>query len=1047
MKSGVLHTSSGPGAAKRVQTAAFKKALTSTGYLLTNGGPAPGVTLAKDAKNSRFRSVLSSGTVGLEADAVFSAQAAPLAIFKDAGASEPTPQQIVTWHEAAWNVGLAPLLWIITPTEIRLYNCYASPAKGASPVLTDQPLDTFSLASEERLSTLDAMCGRFATETGAFWSSAVGRKIDRQHRVDRELLAEINALEEGLTALPSANRIQMDNERAEVKASRDFAQRLIGRCLFTCYLVDRGIAQPFFPVGFPADVSNMFGSIDSTFALFRWLRTTFNGDLFPMDDPGAEQLRLSDAHLELLRQFLEGQSLVPENNGQGRLFRFRYDAIPIDLISSIYQQFARSSAAEDAHVQGLHYTPVELVHLTLDPVFESLPPSARVIDPTCGSGAFLVEAFRRLVWKNTRGKSASRTLVRRILYEQLFGIDINRSALGIAAFSLYLAALELDEEAVTDVADFKFHRLIDQTLFHADTVHDQLPVAITKASFDAVVGNPPWTFVRQLTPLPKREEEDEETARPRRSPDQAFLNVAAKLAGKNGRIGMIMKASPFFSKDEHAVRSREKILRKLDPTALINLSALRMEELFPDASGPALLFFSRCALLENEGRLLVGSIPWTPDFRRNGVFEVGPGEFKAISLTRVLETPPMLKAATFGSIRDGWLIEKLERSLPTLGAMLTRVGLLKEKARGQGYQVTGDPNVPPRHFYDLLVVEPKSYRPLRLDIATLRPFTLPTLHRPRESSIYRGPLLICPKGSFKKALMPGRYSAAVHSADILFTESFYGISFADHDPDWANAISGVLNSSLTAFQFAFGGGVWGLERPTAEPNDLLSIRIPNLATASSSLVRAVAEAERALSNDPSNSDRLRHLDEAVFELYDLDHDEAIIAGESVERARMLLFQDLAHRRQLIQSPTQNALIAYASEVVRVVNLYLRVLGKRHLEALVYPQAVLQGDFSRGTPGVAAVRFTIRSGAPSKESLVYPGSGSDLGKLTTLLRGRVNPNVPPYLNERRQLRIYTENDLCILKPAEARYWTRTAGINDADVILADHWMKNGNASHA
>ena len=149
----------------------------------------------------------------------------------------------------------------------------------------------------------------------------------------------------------------------------------------------------------------MFGNVDSTFALFRWLRATFNGDLFPMDDPGAEQQRLSGAHLVLLRDFIEGRSLVSENSG--RLFRFRYDAIPVDLISSIYQQFARSSAAEDAHVQGLHYTPVELVHLTLDPVFEGLPPNARVIDPTCGSGAFLVEAFRRLVWKNTRGKSAS----------------------------------------------------------------------------------------------------------------------------------------------------------------------------------------------------------------------------------------------------------------------------------------------------------------------------------------------------------------------------------------------------------------------------------------------------------------------------------------------------------------------------------------------------------------------------------------------------------------------------------------------------------------
>jgi hypothetical protein len=39
-----------------------------------------------------------------------------------------------------------------------------------------------------------------------------------------------------------------------------------------------------------------------------------------------------------------------------------------------------------------------------------------------------------------------------------------------------------------------------------------------------------------------------------------------------------------------------------------------------------------------------------------------------------------------------------------------------------------------------------------------------------------------------------------------------------------------------------------------------------------------------------------------------------------------------------------------------------------------------------------------------------------------------------------LRIYTEDALFILKPSERRYWTQTIGLNDADVILADHWLR-------
>src|SRR6185437_9373059 len=63
MKKNVLHDPTRPRAVKKIETAAFTRALTSTGYLLSNGAPAPGMTLAKDAQNSRFRSVLSSSRV------------------------------------------------------------------------------------------------------------------------------------------------------------------------------------------------------------------------------------------------------------------------------------------------------------------------------------------------------------------------------------------------------------------------------------------------------------------------------------------------------------------------------------------------------------------------------------------------------------------------------------------------------------------------------------------------------------------------------------------------------------------------------------------------------------------------------------------------------------------------------------------------------------------------------------------------------------------------------------------------------------------------
>ncbi|CCE98542.1 hypothetical protein SFHH103_04051 (plasmid) [Sinorhizobium fredii HH103] len=1017
---------------------AFRQALEATGYLDAQGRAAPGLNESGHEVPARLRAVFQDERVGLHADAVFSAQGAPTSIFKDAGHQPPTVEDLRAWYEAAWNVGVAPLLWIVTPTDIRLYDCYASPPDQAHDAEPPE-LGRFMLNAPELLLALDAACGRLATETGAFWSSPIGAKINRRHRVDRELLAEISALEHRLIELTGP---EVPNEKRSL--ARDLAQRFIGRCIFTSYLLDRGLAQPFLPDDLPADLAQIFSTPATAFRLFAWLRSTFNGDLFPMDDPGAEREHLSEAHLGLLRDFIEGRSLIPERKGQGRLFRFRFNAIPVDLISSIYQQFARTSAADDAEAQGLHYTPIELVHLTLDPVFEQLPGSARIVDPACGSGAFLVEAFRRLVWRATGGKPASRQLVREILYGQLFGIDINKSALGIAAFSLYLAALELDQEPVENLRDLKFDHLIGQTLFEADSLAEPLPAPIASNEFDAVVGNPPWTFVGQSGASPKRTR-DEATARPRRSPDQAFLALAARLAGDSGRIGMIMKATPFFSKDVHAVDARRALLKKLAPAALINLSYLRREELFPDAKGPALLFLARCALSTASERLLVGSIPWTPDFRRTGIFHVGPGEIRSIPLDRVLAVPPFLKAATFGTVRDGWLISRLEQEFPTLDTCLTAVGILPRHHRGQGFKVNGAAQfATPEDYFELPVATPENFRPMRLPTEGLDKLTRATLHRPRTRSIFKGPILLCSKVASDASLERGRFSATVIETDALFTESFTGISFAESDSELAYVLNAILNSSLTAFQLALGGPTWGLERPTVLPHDLLSIRVPFFGDMDRKRMAAVIEAERAVAADPTDHDLLAVLDQAVFDLYDLEPDEAVLAADATDRARYLIYENRKERCGFVMPPRSPDLRAYASQLVSVVNAYLRARGERHLQAHIYDRALDKTDWTRGIPGVTAVRFSMAPGRPDGINDPLDGDPEDLAALGNLLRGGFETVVPPYLNERRQLRIYGDDCLFILKPSEVRYWTRTAGLNDADIILADHWVRRRDA---
>ena len=327
----------------------------------------------------------------------------------------------------------------------------------------------------------------------------------------------------------------------------------------------------------------------------------------------------------------------------------------------------------------------------------------------------------------------------------------------------------------------------------------------------------------------------------------------------------------------------------------------------------------------------------------------------------------------------------------------------------------------------------------RIEPQALETFDYDTLHRARNPLIFRGPLLLCPKGGYTLSAERGRYGAAVLSKDALYTQNLYGISFSGLNTEFAYVLCEILNSSLTAFQLAFGGSTWGLERPTVGPEDLLSLRVPALDDCDPESLSAVIEAERQAAEGTDDPNQLAALDEAVFDLYELEPDERVLARESVVRARNLIFESHSERVSLVKPPDAATFRAYAIQVVQSVDAYLRARNQRHLEATIYPGGFTKGDLASGVPGITAVRFVMTGGGPGKSVVVRDGDADELNPVAALLRGRLETGIPPYLNERRQLRLYGADDLFVLKPKESRYWTRTAGLNDADVILADHWL--------
>ena len=607
-----------------------REALKATGYLSEDGMPAEGLMLPNADSTStgdgtRLRPILTTDRGGLGADAVFRVGTSPVIIFKS---SEARPEEEEAWHRVAWNYGVAPLLWVTTPEYIKIYNAYQPPEEYGkkTPLLRVFPYGT-NLA--RTYSEIARICGRRHVAMGSFWSSEFARPINRESRVDNVLLRELEAL---LTELVAQG------------ISPSLAQKLVGRCIFFQYLIHRGylpedeLARNF---GAP-NLHTLLISIDNIYRVFRWIRLKFNGDLFPIEDEESEREQLchSSERLQPLSDFFGNFNI---SDRQGRLFPFRFDAIPVELISSIYEKFAHMATTDGVSPSGIHYTPINLVDFVLDPLFEDVDAKARVLDPACGSGVFLVESLRRLAWVRSKNEALTRDIVNDILVNQIRGVDISPAALSIAAFSLYLAILELDPlppSGIDALECLRFEPLQGRVLFATSAfspgLGDKLLGDSPKERFDLIVGNPPWTYDpdekavdRELakngntpdTPLDSHrttvaaEENRSGTtyARhhgleiPPRSPDWAFLWRCRDFAHKGTKIALLMKATPFFSLAPGTVSARDALLHSFPNVAVVNLSQLRTSRLFQEyddenqetrkkrpRAGPALLFFSNC---------------------------------------------------------------------------------------------------------------------------------------------------------------------------------------------------------------------------------------------------------------------------------------------------------------------------------------------------------------------------------------------------------------------------------------------------------------------
>lgn len=937
--------------------------LRSTGYLLARRRSAHGVRIGADAQKQRRGQTFSP-------DAFWESQSSLRVYFKYVR-DDVRNETIGAWRREIWNEVTSPLLWTVSPQRTVIYNAFGRPQSRDD--AEANRLEAFENVPSG-LERLDSFAGQLAMETGQFWRNEP--RVNRKTGVNHQLLSDLGALERDLVrdGLP-----------------RNEAQGLIGRCIFTQYLIDRRIvdpdllqevcAQPSLPLA--------LGDPAATQSLFAWLSQTFNGDVFPMHSAEAS---LAGPHLERVAQFLRGSD---PSSGRQSIFPYQFDVIPVELIGSIYQQFAHAEGDVNAtgpDRAGSCYTRPSPVSLVLDEVMREAKGSEALLDIACGSGVFLVEALRRLVRLRSKGAAPTREIVRSTLYEQVVGVDSDETAVRVAAFTLYLAALELDPDPTSPDA-LRFKPLIGTSLFVGDAtriaVDDKRPQGMTGSDgrvrkFDVIVGTSPLDFRGHTGTQARQPLETPAVTSTAHGDSLDFVSEARKFAHQETRFGLILSALPFFSGSGTGQNASHSLLQSLAPATLVNLSNLR-SWLFPNTKMPAVALFVRQRLEQRRDQLTVVQVPWSEAGERTHTFEIAPADVLKVSLSSLQDRPELLKAAAFGRHHDLLLLDRLKNRHYTLEEQFDLLG-------------------------SKLIQGPE--------------FGMP---RPRETN-RRLSLRV---EEFLTLVEGPRLVATVTDRGTVFTVDYYGATLPRAHSVSAHLLAAILKSALAPWFLLMTSPTLGLWISRLFVSDLNCFPVPDLCSAvDSESGRRVLGIASSLQERVPTASEWNKLDEAVFDLYDLDETERLVVRDGLARTSWLWQEG---QRDSAAPAGVDDLRSYARAFLRTMDAWFSARNIRRMRAEIF-----------GLPTSASlrvIRFVLEERPVPSILEILPVEGS-LAAVLKQIGERLDVQIADSLGSNQELRVHGSNDVVIIKPSARRHWMGVRALEDANAVVAKSFSGEG-----
>lgn len=943
------------------------------------------------------------------------------------GQSRPTTEKIHNLSQLLANRSEHACLGVISPGQLEVY-----------PINLDR--GKLELAQPRLILVSDPNAPFF------FHSLASGTlSLDGQHKEPDYVFNEIHGL---LT-----------------KASEDLMPRMApldtlsvtGRALFFRFLIDRRIVLPselgeICPGTRANDLFDVFSSAEKAAATSHWLDETFNGNLLPLVEyktnqpdakarlaayrtfykkAGIQTDGLVFQHLKAILcgwQHVGGSAFQPRLEGLRDWDEFNFAHIPIGVLSQVYETFSRQWDESHAKITSVHYTPRKIAQLLVEEALSGIedPENARVLDPACGAGTFLILAFRALVrkrWEKDQERPNTKT-IQRILYEQLCGFDVSESALRLAALSLYITAIEINgttrppkslkaPHALKDHVLFNFGPS-DQRLKKDEFVLGSLDPSVPKnfdAQFDVVVGNPPWTRIRnddiinsEFTKITQRvlgARDLHSLARnytnPDKNPDLPFLWRAAEWCKPGGAIAMALPARIILKQSNLGRISREALLKGLTITGILNGSDLEKTKVWPHMDLPFMLLWAR-----NKPSDVNHYFHFITPLRENslcqhGEFRIDYQAAQTISVQSVIEKPWLLKALGVGTILD---VDLWDNILLTPSLKELKHTWKSPLFSGKGFSLEPRKEIEADGWLQKLrLFEPTATAALLQEKQQTfkQAFGVQAPYQTCKQNLYEAPLLIIPQSPGERVDSAKSYRSLKRS--FCFTQSYYGYSAKGH-PEGEVAVSLlhlILHSQLFKHFCLLRSSRIGASYRTFIKEDLDSFPYPELESLKSTQKKHILELANSLDGQKNNV--FSKIDDFIYNLYGLDeHDRTVVQDTVKCGAPYRTTRELATR-----PPDEAQLALFGKSLEGMLNPFFHAGGKT-LSVNVIPKNI-SGSLSQW-------RFVILS---SIKSPIMPSA-----PLFSMLLQEANRTA----SSRIFMRLPDNGGLLLGIINQYRFWTRS-----------------------